>query len=112
MTAKEALKEIFNGMYNKQGFIKEFEVIEQALTELERLKKFKETFDNYELSKRQDFIAFENWLECERELLVIKCDVKRYFELYEQGAFNSQEEHNEFSLLYSKLLEVCAEEEE
>ncbi len=31
MTPKEVLKEIFNGMYNKQGFIKEFKVIEQAL---------------------------------------------------------------------------------
>jgi len=39
MTPKEALKEIFNGMYNKQGFIKEFKVIEQALTELEDLRE-------------------------------------------------------------------------
>ncbi len=106
MTPEEALKEIFNGMYNKQGFIKEFKVIEQALNDLERLKKFKETFDNYELSKRQDFVAFENWLECEKELVVIKSDVKRFMEL-----LDSQEEHDEFSLLYNKLLEVCAEEE-
>ena len=28
----EALREIFNGMYNKQGFIKEFKAIERALT--------------------------------------------------------------------------------
>lgn len=28
----EALKEIYNGMYNKQGFINEFKTIEQALT--------------------------------------------------------------------------------
>ena len=42
--------------------------IQQALNELERLKKFKETFDNYELAKKQDFIAYENWLECEVEL--------------------------------------------
>ncbi|MDD4068816.1 MAG: hypothetical protein PHF05_00015 [Candidatus Izemoplasmatales bacterium] len=42
--------------------------IQQALNELERLKKFKETFDNYELSKKQDFIAYENWQECEAEL--------------------------------------------
>ena len=42
--------------------------IQQALTELERLKKFKETFDNYELAKKQDFIAYENWQECEVEL--------------------------------------------
>ena len=80
MTPKEALKEIFNGMYNKQGFINEFKVIEQALNDLERLKKFKETFDNYELVKRQDFIAFENWLECEGELTELKRDIARYFE--------------------------------
>ena len=80
MTPKEALKEIFNGMYNKQGFINEFKVIEQALNDLERLKKFKETFDNYELAKRQDFIAFENWLECEGELTELKRDIARYFE--------------------------------
>jgi len=42
--------------------------IQQALNELERLKKFKETFDNYELVKKQDFIAYENWIECEAEL--------------------------------------------
>lgn len=31
MTSKEALREIFNGMYNKQGFIKEFKVIEKLV---------------------------------------------------------------------------------
>ncbi len=28
----EALREIYNGMYNKQGFVKEFKAIERALT--------------------------------------------------------------------------------
>ena len=47
-------------------------IIEQSLNELERLKKFKETFDNYELAKKQGVIAYENWLECERELEALK----------------------------------------
>jgi len=36
---KESLKEIWNGMANRQGFVKEFKLIEQALAELERLQK-------------------------------------------------------------------------
>ena len=39
MTPKEALKEIYNGMSNNIGFVKEFKNTEQALTELEELKK-------------------------------------------------------------------------
>jgi len=39
MTTKEALKEIYNGMSNNIGFVKEFKNIEQALTELEELKE-------------------------------------------------------------------------
>lgn len=111
MTPKEALKEIFNGMYNKQGFINEFKVIEQALNDIERLKKFKETFDNYELAKRQDFIAYENWLECEGELEELKRDVKRYFELANNDEI-TKEVMDEFSNIRNKLLEVCVENEE
>lgn len=40
----------------------------EALTELERLQKFKATFDAYELSQKQGFIAYENWQECEKEI--------------------------------------------
>ena len=40
------------------------------------------------------------------ELEVLKRDVKRYFELEEQDTFNSQEEHDEFGVLYDKLLKV------
>jgi len=69
MTPKEALRRIKKSVGNHGWFeYEEIEAIEQALNELERLKKFKETFDNYELSKKQDFIAYENWLECEAEL--------------------------------------------
>ena len=39
MTPKEALKEIYNGMSNNVGFVKEFKNIEQALTELTELKR-------------------------------------------------------------------------
>ena len=35
----EELKKIYNGMYNNLGYIKEFKNIEQALAELEELKK-------------------------------------------------------------------------
>jgi len=35
---KEALKEIWNGMANRQGFVKEFKLIETTLTELQRLQ--------------------------------------------------------------------------
>jgi hypothetical protein len=35
---KEALKEIWNGMANRQGFVKEFKLIETALSDLERLQ--------------------------------------------------------------------------
>ena len=54
----------------------EIEVVTNALNELERLKKFKETFDNYELAKKQDFIAYENWLECEAELKKTPTEMK------------------------------------
>ena len=40
MTPKEQLKEIYNGMSNNIGFVKEFKNIEQALTELEELKRY------------------------------------------------------------------------
>ena len=83
--------------------------IQQALNELERLKKFKETFDNYELAKRQDFIAYENWLECENELAELKRDVKRYFELFNEEVA-TKEVIDEFSKLRNKLLEVGKEE--
>ena len=51
-----------------QLFLEEYEVVYQSLQELKRLRKFKKTFDNYELSQKQGFIAYENWQECEKEL--------------------------------------------
>ena len=86
-----------------------YEEVSEAIDTLERLKKFKETFDNYELAKRQDFIAYENWLECENELAELKRDVKRYFEL---GYIEvpSTEQLKEYLKLQDKLLEVGKEE--
>ena len=74
--ALDTLKDVDTGVSGSDAL----NIIEQALNDLERLKKFKETFDNYELAKRQDFIAFENWLECEGELTELKRDIARYFE--------------------------------
>lgn len=95
MTSKEDIKKALDGLaqfiiMNDTGTDESASAIEwhgilkQALKELERLKKFKETFDNYELLKKQGFIAYENWQECERELTELKCDVKRYFEIREK----------------------------
>ena len=86
-------------------------VLLQSIIELERLKKFKETFDNYELAKKQGFIAYEIWQECERELAELKCDVKRYFDLANEEVA-TKEVIDEFSKLRNKLLEVGKEEKE
>lgn len=51
---------------------KEYAVLTDALSELEGLQQFKATFDAYELSKKQGFIAYENWQECEKELRELK----------------------------------------
>lgn len=123
MTAKEPLQRFVDFVNSSKidevntlvfyGY--EIEELKKFLKEHKRLQEFKETFDNYELSKRQDFIAFENWLECERELAVIKCDVKRFMELYEQarekwGNGIDDKEAIEYTKLHLKLLEVGMEE--
>lgn len=115
MTPKEALKNILDYVnldeydYETKGIRNAEMLLNQALNDLERLKKFKETFDNYELAKRQDFIAFENWLECERELTELKCTIKRYFDL---GHIEepSTEQLKEYLKLRNKLLEEGKEE--
>lgn len=93
----------------------EIEELKKFLKEHKRLQEFKGTFDNYELAKKQGFIAFENWLECERELAELKRDVVRYFELYEQarekwGNGIDDKEAIEYTKLHLKLLEVGKEE--
>ncbi len=117
MTPKEALKNILDYVnldeydYETRGIRNAEMLLKQALNDLERLKKFKETFDNYELAKRQDFIAYENWLECERELTELKRDIARYFELANEEEA-TEEVMDEFSKLGNKLLEVGKEEKE
>ena len=112
MTPKEALEVLVNNL--DQARLKEltssdkywtkYEEVREAINVLERLKKFKETFDNYELAKRQDFIAFENWLECESELTELKGNIKRYFDLANEKVITI-EMIDEFSKLRNKLLE-------
>ena len=101
MTSKEALEIVKDYLLPKLKednselgsiiIVESVNVLEDALTELERLKKFKETFDNYELVKKQDFIAYENWIECEKELEELKQEVitqqekkDKLLELYKQ----------------------------
>ena len=125
MTPKEALKGIKQAIaehLHKQTGVNgekhfeylqydtEIDIVDKALNDLERLKKFKETFDNYELAKRQDFIAYENWLECEGELEELKCDVKRYFELATNDEI-TEEVLEEFSKIRDKLMEGGKENE-
>ena len=117
MTPKEALEVLFNNLdkarlkelSRSDKYWYKYEEVSEAINTLERLKKFKETFDNYELTKRQDFVAFENWLECEKELTELKCDVKRYFELANEEVA-TKEVIDELSKIRNKLLEVGKEE--
>ncbi len=126
MTPKEALKGIKQAiaehLHKQTGenvekhfkylqYVTEIDIVDKALNDLERLKKFKETFDNYELAKRQDFIAYENWLECEGELTELKRDIARYFELANEEE-TTEEVMDEISKLRNKLLEVGKEEKE
>lgn len=84
MNVMEALK----WLNKNKGWIDHYEVpndvVEtciEALTELDRLQKFKATFDAYELSKKQDFIAYENWQECEKELSEYKQDIQNLIKI-------------------------------
>jgi len=81
--------------------------VHNALIELRGLQKFKATFDAYELSKKQDFIAYENWVEAEKELNELILDVKRYFELDRlSGLWISEREQVELTKLVEKLSKV------
>jgi len=122
MTPKEALKGIKQAIaehLHKQTGVSvekhfeydtEIDIVDKALNDLERLKKFKETFDNFELAKRQDFIAYENWLECEGELTELKRDVKQFIELLMKDNHTGRDTFD-IEILKDKLLEVCVEEE-
>jgi len=87
MTELEKLNQIFDYItgeskeFNSVQIIDKVVDIKLSLYELERLRKFKATFDKYELAQKQGFIAYENWKECEKELETMKAKVKRYFQL-------------------------------
>ena len=53
---------------SREPFEDDIATINEAIEELKRLQKFKQTFDAYELAKKQDYVAFEILKECEKEL--------------------------------------------
>jgi len=90
---KEKLSTKYGGFTNDNNELmlcytkEQRKMVTECFDELERLQKFKATFDAYELAKKQDFIAYENWLEAEKELNELTCDVKRYFELDDKSKY-------------------------
>ena len=66
------------------GFGNWYLTVKQALTELERLRTFKATFDRYELSKKQDYVAYEIMEETIKREETMKAKVKELIELYEK----------------------------
>jgi len=82
---RERLKSKYTGYGNDEMLLcyteEQRNIVEEALTELERLQKFKATFDAYELSQKQGFIAYENWQECEKELKTYKGEVEELMTL-------------------------------
>ena len=107
-------------------------ILKQAITELERLRTFKATFDRYELSQKQDYVAYEIMEELQKERREMKAKVKRYFELVPhrittgefgfdfnvenkldgEREYQANERHkNEFSNLKQDLIEWSEENE-
>ena len=82
---REALK-LFEIEVNAIGWndprVKQFKeaikILKQAITELERLRTFKATFDRYELSQKQDYVAYEIMEELQKERREMKVKVKRF----------------------------------
>ena len=72
MTINEAWEIVKHPMspsnFNSDKLLEATKIVDESLTELERLQKFKATFYAYELSQKQGFIAYENWQECEKEI--------------------------------------------
>ncbi len=83
MTDIKKVREAINVLYygNPNDVENELEASMMAIGELERLQKFKATFDAYELSQKQGFIAYENWQECEKELKTYKGEVEELMTL-------------------------------
>ena len=74
MKPKEALNRIFDGMSNNVGYIKYFENIRQALTELEELKRDVKRY--FELEQKH----------CELH------EIDEYYDLYEKLSKAGNEE--------------------
>jgi len=116
MTPKEALSEIQGTTETDWGFgfdeddrypiehnlfsdsDERFKIIYQALNEFERLKEFKKTFDKYELAKKQDFIAYENWQECEafiaKTIAILKSRIGLNLHIIESEPISKQDKNN------------------
>ena len=118
MTPKEALKRFNDFVVSSKinqvntfvfyGY--EIEELQKVLKEHKRLQKFKETFDNYELAKKQEFIAYENWLECEKELEALKkpptveevcMELSRHYK--EQVSYSNERHNHMFYFEKSRL---------
>ena len=139
---KEALREVCLSSHcvseTLRKDLKPFEVTErkniiyEAISELERLRTFKATFDRYELSQKQDYVAYEIMEELQKERREMKAKVKRYFELVPhrittgefgfdfnvenkldgEREYQANERHkNEFSNLKQDLIEWSEENE-
>ena len=89
--------------------------VHESLNELDRLRVFKKTFDEYELAQKQGFIAYENWKECEKELEELQRDVKRYIKLLKfnmrEDTINYKNYGKEINDLEYKLSKVGVENE-
>lgn len=76
----------------------QYNSVYEALDELERLKVFKATFDAYELSKKQDFIAYENWQECEafiaKTIAILKSRIGLNLHIIESEPISKQDKNN------------------
>ena len=111
---KEALVKIRRLLIKDYQYL--VDVNEQAITELERLQQFKKTFDRYELSKKQDFVAYEIMEEALKREEEMKTKVKRYFELKPDvtgfhKTDNFEDKWKEFHDLESELMKVSEENE-
>ncbi len=86
-TELEKLKQDFEEEKKQHKYDIEFqnEVVKDLTKQLKLLKKFKTDFDNYELSKKQGFIAYENWQECEKQIKKLEKDVQKHIKAKEKN---------------------------
>ena len=69
----EALKEIYNGMSNNIGFVKEFKNVEQALAEHEELKRDVKRYFDLGHIEEPSTEQFEEYLKLTDKLLKVRC---------------------------------------